>query len=75
MKNGKRVSVLMVDSGSSAEKNGLEVRRFIKSMNGRLVSGIIEFKGVLDFFLGESEIHLLILRGEEKFHIALVKKH
>jgi len=44
-------------------------------MNGRLVSDIIEFKGVLDFFLGESEIHLLILRGEEKFHIALVKKH
>jgi|TARA_B110000914_G_C15119680_1_gene290001 S1-C subfamily serine protease len=51
VKNGNGVSVSMVDSGSSAEKNGLEVRRFIKSMNGRLVSGIIEFKGVLDFFL------------------------
>ena len=68
MKNSNGVSVSMVDSGSSAEKNGLEVRRFIKSMNGRLVSGIIEFKGVLDFFLGESEMHLLILRSEEKFH-------
>jgi len=26
VKNGKRVSVLMVDSGSSVEKNGLGVR-------------------------------------------------
>tara|TARA_B110000495_G_scaffold1814_1_gene1390 strand:- start:138 stop:293 length:156 start_codon:yes stop_codon:yes gene_type:complete len=50
VKNGNGVSVSMVDSGSSAEKNGLEVRRFIKSMNGRLVSGSIELKGVLDFF-------------------------
>ena len=44
-------------------------------MNGRLISDIVEFKGVFCFFLGESEIHLLILIGEEKFHIALVKKH
>lgn len=50
MKNGNGVSVSMVDSGSSAEKNGLEVRRCIKSMNGRLVSVSIELKGVLDFF-------------------------
>ena len=49
VKNGNGVSVSMVDSGSPAEKNGLEVRRCIKSMNGRLVSSSIEFKGVLDF--------------------------
>jgi hypothetical protein len=44
-------------------------------MSGRIVSDIIEFKDALDSFLDENEMHLLILRGEKKNHIALVKKH
>ena len=44
-------------------------------MSGRIVSDIIEFKDALDSFSGGSEIFLLILRGEEKLHIGLVKKH
>ena len=75
VKSGEGVAVSMVYSGSSAEKKGLEVGDYIKSMNGRTISNTIEFKDVLDSFSGESEIHLLVLRGEENFHVALVKKH
>jgi len=44
-------------------------------MSGRIVSDIIEFKDALDSFSGGNEIHLLILRDEEKLHIKLVKKY
>ena len=43
-------------------------------MSGRIVSDIIEFKDALDSFLDENEMHLLILRGEERFILTLVKK-
>ena len=43
-------------------------------MSGRIVSDIIEFKDALDSFLDENEMHLLILRGEERFILALVEK-
>ena len=43
-------------------------------MSGRIVSDSIEFKDALDSFLDENEMHLLILRGEERFILALVKK-
>jgi len=43
-------------------------------MSGRIVSDIIEFKDALDSFLDENEMHLLILRGEERFILILVKK-
>ncbi len=75
MKNGEGVAVSMVYSGSSAEKKGLLVGDYIQSMNGRIISNTIEFKDTLDSFSGENEIYLLILRGEEKFHIGLVKKY
>ena len=75
LKNGKGVAVSMVYSGSSAEKKGLEVGDYIQSMNGRTISNTIEFKDVFDSFSGESEIHLLVLRDEERFHITLVKKY
>ena len=75
LKNGKGVAVSMVYSGSSAEKKGLLVGDYIQSMNGRIISNTIEFKDTLDSFSGENEIYLLILRGEEKLHIGLVKKY
>jgi len=43
-------------------------------MSGRIVSDSIEFKDALDSFLDENEMHLLILRGEERFILTLVKK-
>ena len=75
LKDGKGVTVSMVYSGSSAEKKGLLVGDYIQSINGQTISNAIEFKEAMDSFSDESEIFLLILRGEEKIHIGLVKKH
>ena len=39
-----------------------------------LSQAVLNLKVFLIFF-GESEMHLLILRGEKKNHISLVEKH
>ena len=70
----KGVVVSRVYPGSTAEKQGLRVGDYIEAINGRAVSKIIEFKEVLSAVLEGGEIHVLVLRGEDKLHIKITQK-
>jgi len=73
-KNGNGIIVSRVYPGSSAHKEGLQPGDRIEAINGRIISEVIEFINVLDSVSSESQVHLLVLRNREKFHLALVQK-
>ncbi|MCH8157073.1 MAG: trypsin-like peptidase domain-containing protein [Nitrospinae bacterium] len=60
--------------GSPAEQAGLRVGDRIEAVNGRPVAGAKEFKIILNGVSTGESVFLLVLRNEEKFHLALVRE-
>ena len=73
-KDGNGIIVSKVYQGSPAEKEGMRSGDRIEAINGRVVSKVIEFIDALDSVSNESQIHLLVLRNKEKFHLALIQE-
>ena len=73
-KDGNGIIVSTVYPGSPADKEGLQPGDRIEAINGRTISKVIEFIDALDSVSDESQIHLLVLRNKEKFHLALVQR-
>jgi hypothetical protein len=46
----------------------------IEAANGRAVGGIEEFKSILDSVSTGESLFLLVLRNEERLHLALVRE-
>lgn len=72
--DGNGIFISRVYPGSSAGNKGLRTGDRIQAINGRVVSKVVEFIDALDSVSSGSQIHLLILRNSEKFHLALVQK-
>lgn len=72
--NDTGIIISRVYPGSSADKNGLKPGDRIEAINGRVVSKTIDFIDALGVVSSESQIHLLILRNRQKFHLALIQK-
>ncbi|KMP10869.1 hypothetical protein UZ36_06245 [Candidatus Nitromaritima sp. SCGC AAA799-C22] len=73
-RDNEGVIVSRIYPKSQAEKKGLRVGDRIQSVNGKSVRGTPDFKNILDAVSTGDQVHLLVVRNEEKFHLALVRE-
>ena len=71
---GTGIIILRVYPGSPADKKGLLSGDRIEAINGRVISKVVEFIDIINSISGETKIHLLVLRNQKKFHLALIQK-
>ncbi|MDP7552250.1 MAG: trypsin-like peptidase domain-containing protein [Nitrospinaceae bacterium] len=70
----EEVVISRVNPKSPAGAAGLRAGDRIEAANGRAVGGIEEFKSILDSVSTGESLFLLVLRNEERLHLALVRE-
>ena len=70
----EEVVISRVNPKSPAGAAGLRAGDHIEAANGRAVGGIEEFKSILDSVSTGESLFLLVLRNEERLHLALVRE-
>ncbi len=70
----EEVVISRVNPKSPAGAAGLRAGDRIEAANGRAVGGIEEFRSILDSVSTGESLFLLVLRNEERLHLALVRE-